>query len=534
MDAFLSIATNCYFHDNMKYKLTYMDCLGFCVFCCVTSNGTTSIAEIAQFLSVYSQYPGLCLNEYRLRSYYEEDQICKYMNLNLSKQTIEEKQEGVTYRERDNMYEWLYNVGEFVSKQAPGIGSEKRHSPSYTRSGENKFDFEKQAPILLQLYAKACHDVHHSTNSKSHRKIWAELHKALCDNIPRIGGLKALELIQLSSMLGLLPLQFSKYASVQTDSKTVNDNNRGPNKLLKAICRKSNGRGNDTGPSRSSDFTQIFTGLYEELAKIFGKGSGGIHSVTEALLENTMCELWRILKEYVKVKYSVTTKEDIEKHCTVENFLEAFDESRLHKVLSLTPTVDPIFVFRHRGSNLPLQNFFKVTRKSSKLRLQMFVIDHLEQKNKVHRFQMFPQDGVSDKTKKLLSWNETEDDGGGMENRRLFLHPCVLKIYKTAPNTEKILNKSYIDSFKEHGDSIAWKSIDASPDLTVDSDMFLLHSNYTTDKKHRSERMIKHLKVTQERLASMVDEDFSKTRKRKATKKPKVSKKKNKVNPKNG
>ena len=222
-----------------------------------------------------------------------------------------------------------------------------------------------------------------------HKQSWVELHKSIVKKIPRIAGLKVLELIQLSSMLGLLPLQFSKYASIQTDSNNANDGNRGPVKLLKTVCLKKSTRGNRVGPTSQSDLSTIFKSLYNEFGSIFGTGSGGIHSMSKALLENTMCELYCILRAYVKVKYNVNGKEEVNAKCTIENFMEAFDDERFHNAMSLDLAIDAICLFHNRGSNFKLQNFFKVTRNANKLRLQMFVIDHLENMNNVHRFQMF-------------------------------------------------------------------------------------------------------------------------------------------------
>lgn len=505
--------------------MTYEDCLGFCLFCCATSNGTTSIAEIAQFLSIYSQNPGNALNVYDLRSCYDENYIAETieMNYNSSQEIPYTHLRGRSHGMRMNMYDWLFHIGLLVNKQAPGIGTENRHSPSFDKSGENKFDIMTHMPIILQLYAKARDQVRSSNNSKDHKQFWVELHTDIVNNIPRIGGLKALELIQLSSMLGLLPLQFSKYASIQTLAENASDGNRGPVKLLRAVCRKETSRGKNVGPTSQSDLTTIFNSLYDELGSVFGKGSCGIHSVTEALLENTMCELYRILKAYVKLKYNAKTKEEIESYCTMENFMEAFDDVRFHKVLSLDPSVDTFCVFRNRGSNFPLQNFFKVTWKGNKLRLQMFVIDHLQNRNIVHRFQVFTQEDPKEKTE-LLSWIQCDDNGGGLENSLLSLHSCVLRIYESVPYSEKILNKSYFDEFKINGDKIAWKTMPTSPDLSVDSEKYLLHSKIPTVKKHRSSKMIENNEKMEMRLESMKVKSNVERKKRNAPKK--VSRKK--------
>ena len=418
------------------------------------------------------------------------------------------------------MYDWLYDISLLVNKQAPGIGTEKRHSPSFDTQGDNKFDIGTYMPMLMELYAKAREQVRISNSSKGHKQAWVELHTRIVDDIPRIAGLKALELIQLSSMMGLLPIQFTKYASIQSDSDKANDGNRGPVKLLRAVCLKKSAQGTLIGPSSKSDLSSIFKSLYDELGTIFGTGSGGIHSVSESLLENTMCELYRILRAYVKLKYGMGRKRkvEVESKITVENFMEAFDDERYHNVMSLVPVVDAMFIYRNRGSNLPMQNFFKVTRSGTKLRLQMFVIDHLENMNNVHRFQMFMQGNSHEKTD-LLSWVQSEDDGGSLVNSFLSLHPCVLKIYETVAKSEKILDKTYIHSFKSSGENIVWKKIKSSPDLAVDSEKYFLHCKIPTARKNRTPKMNEINDKIEKRVQSMKDKkNNDQNRKRKTSK----------------
>ena len=322
-------------------------------------------------------------------------------------------------------------------------------------------------------------------------------------------------------MLGLLPLQFSKFASIQSDSEKAHDGERGPNKLLKAVCLKTSARGNRVGPSSKTELSTIFNSLYDELGTIFGTGGGGINSVSEALLENTMCELYRILKAYVRLKcpQGQKRKADIEARCTVENFMEAFDDERFHKVMSLDPVVDGMYLYRNCGSNLPLQNFFKVTRSGTKLRLQMFVIDHLENEHNVHRCQMFMQD-ISHKETDLLRWVPSENEGGSLENSVLYLHPCVIKIYETVGNVDKILDKTYINSCMNDGENIKWKTMKSSPDLAVDSDKYFLHTKIPSAKKNRLPRMNELKEKIDERVESMTRKcKDGQTKKQKSSKK---------------
>ena len=281
IDAFLSIAVNWYGPDSGR-TITYKDVLGFCVFCAWSSNGCTSICEIARFLSIYSATKW-------------EDDVENFFNFdsNFLLENLKEFMES----EMDtpsNMYDFLYNLGEFQQYNQPGYGSQNRSQTSSHSSGSNRYDFEELAETLLELFQEASLPTRNVLESK---QKFNELITNLVAQVKGVKAFKALQLVQLSAMFGLIPMEFSKFASISGK----NSEKRGPNKLIE-LCT-SNSR-NESCADNPEVQNRIFNGLCAEISSCYGNDYGGIPKYFPSKLENTMCEIWRILKNYVTTKYS--------------------------------------------------------------------------------------------------------------------------------------------------------------------------------------------------------------------------------------
>ena len=127
LDSFLSLYTNIMAPKPMSRE----DVLGFVVFCTVTCNGTSHVAEIVRFVTE------MCAED-RETSSDVEDPRSQWMN----------SKDGVLqfYHSCTNMYDFLFAVSSGYYPKSPGTCCD----PRYTFSNRGKrFPFEEKSSLIL-------------------------------------------------------------------------------------------------------------------------------------------------------------------------------------------------------------------------------------------------------------------------------------------------------------------------------------------------------------------------------------------------
>jgi hypothetical protein len=162
----------------------------------------------------------------------------------------------------------------------------------------------------------------------------------LKSNVRNIGHVIAIKLLQLSSLIGLLPLEVSTFASVEGG---------GPGKLLKLFF---------------DDPKTAFLQMHEDLSQVWGP------RLTKAYLENLLCELYRELQA-TSGKSRCFKKLDIRQVHSVDGVAEK--KSSMKK--------DHVVMYSHRGMKHSMSNMFRTSLDSHgkwQLEVQSFEINAKE------------------------------------------------------------------------------------------------------------------------------------------------------------
>ena len=180
------------------------------------------------------------------------------------------------------MYNFLHNFGAFQQFSQPGLGSQNRSQLSCNNGGTNRFNFEGNADEIIKLFQVASLPTRSVLESE---QKFNDLISFLIKKLKDVADFKALQLVQLSAMFGLVPIEFSKFASLSGRNSLIH----GPNQLIQ-LCTSNSG--NEKCADDAEVHNRIFNGLCAEILKCYGNDYGGIPNYMPAKLENTMCEIW--------------------------------------------------------------------------------------------------------------------------------------------------------------------------------------------------------------------------------------------------
>lgn len=419
------------------------------------------------------------------------------------------------------MYDFLYRVGEFVLGKHPGISTHNRHSPSYDQNGSNKFDYIRNADKLKALFKEA-----NEMNSPSNtRKIsikekmakFKVLHGNLMENIKRIGSLKSLELIHMTAILGLLPLEFSMFASLEGK----NAEQRGSNKFIRCCTNLPNV---EKSADNQSDQNKIFNKLCDEIKSVYGSTIRGMSKCTPAKLENTLCEMFRVVKEYTQKVYGT----DVDP--TAKHIEECFSSANRDVSYSLMKKVDVAYIYRDRSEFFPLQNFFKVNANFNSFRIQMFAHEIRNDSHHIHKIHVtnYGQNNGVRKMNDLMVWKVLGPDFGQCY---LSIEPTLSQFYM--PRTTKIERQ---EPYERNNRSSNWCKVEAiherpyveftDPQHHYNVVGPLLQYSFRSPRKYWTKKMSDLHMMKQKVLSSMKSPHFVKRVKSSKT----VRKRKNKDN----
>ena len=209
------------------------------------------------------------------------------------------------------------------------VDTEKKHTWSTLGSctqprfqisiGTHEFDFLRVESMILNRFS-FLHD--NDSNEVLYDKF-VDLFSFLKKNVKHIGHVTGLKFLQLSALIGLLPLPIATFATVDSG---------GPGKLLKVF---------DGIQHPNTTFLR----LHSEFKQIWGP------RFTMAYFENLLCELWReLLCTIPKEKKRLMTPSDF---------------SLLHKINDTftkksSPKEDHIVLYQHRGLRNCVSNLFRL------------------------------------------------------------------------------------------------------------------------------------------------------------------------------
>ena len=116
-----------WYGPDLGREITYKDCLGYCYFCAVSSNGTTSVCETARILSICTSTDD-----------FDDTHVYRYFNIHRNKITSHfDKFMHDEAKSPLGMSDFLYNFGKFHVVSQPGLGTHKRSQSSCCNAGTN-------------------------------------------------------------------------------------------------------------------------------------------------------------------------------------------------------------------------------------------------------------------------------------------------------------------------------------------------------------------------------------------------------------
>lgn len=280
---------------------TQKNILAFCLFSTVQSNGSLFVAEVVR-------------------------------NMAMNNWSISQR---FSMQYKSSLWSMMIDIAKNVKLTTVGSCTKPRFQISI---GNNLLNFEKCFGGILHQFSKF--------KTSDSQKVSYDKFLCLLDylkkNVKYIGHVTALKFIQLSALLGLLPLNVATFAAVDSG---------GPGKLIR-LCKDTN------------DPNGVFLKLHKEFESIWGP------RFTMAYFENLLCELYRELSETVRKK-KVFGDVDI-----LHNKSGGFSKIR-------SSLEDHIVLHAHRGMKQCISNLFRIDINGSgnaTLDMQVFKFDERERK----------------------------------------------------------------------------------------------------------------------------------------------------------
>ena len=285
LDAYCDIRANIVGGEMMNRK----NKLGYCAFVAIQCNGSLAIAEIVRKLSMDKWIPAR-----------------RHFKNTSPKQCL---------------WSMLVEIGKEISFSSLGSCTRPRFQISI---GKNEFQFESVHQLILREFEKLDPS---DPKDLLYRKF-TELFTFLKKKVKHIGHVTGLKFLQMSALLGLLPLQVACFATVDSG---------GPGKIMKIF-----------DPIEHPNI--IFRRMHSEFSEIWGP------RFTMAYFENLLCELSREL--------NATIPKDKKKQITTDDF------TLLHRVgghFTKEPSMqeDHLVMFAHRGLKNCVSNLFRLNVDSS-------------------------------------------------------------------------------------------------------------------------------------------------------------------------
>ena len=276
------------------------DTLAFCLFCTVQCNGSLAIADIVRNLA------------------------------------FDDWKEGKKYNSKFGRSLWNLLLCTSVDTKFTSVGSCTQ--PRYQITiGRSIFNFDDSHEIILQQFSNL---TKYDKPDVLYQKF-TELLDYLKKHVKHIGHVTGLKFIQLSSLLGLLPLRVATFGTVDSG---------GPARLLASV-----------DSSVSPKF--LFRSLLSDLQEVYGKRCSGSY------LENLLCELKREMAQYSR-KHGKRDSSPLD--------LYSRDRNNATSNRCASPQKDHLVLYQHRGFEQLLNNLYSLHIDNSgkvSLQMQIFKLD---------------------------------------------------------------------------------------------------------------------------------------------------------------
>ena len=276
LDVFRDISSNLGFMDR-KNKLA------FAAFACIQCNGTLPVSELLRQLAK------------------DNWSICHDFR-----------------GERFNKCFWELAINVSKSFCFKSIGSSKEQRYQISNQGK-VFQFHTYSNDILSLYDRCGSNVR--DNDKDMFPRFCEVMTQLKENVTGIGHINGLKFVQLCSLIGILPLRFSTYATVEAG---------GPAEILRFV---------------SENPSQYFVKLHQEFKAIWGE------RFTMSYLENLLCELNREQKNTLALRQQDATTSAEKLEC-LHNVDGAFQKVQ-------SKQKDHFCLYAHRGLERCLPTLYR-------------------------------------------------------------------------------------------------------------------------------------------------------------------------------
>jgi hypothetical protein len=237
------------------------------------------------------------------------------------------------YSELDSMYEFLIAINKQITTTCPGSCKPNRYTFS---QGSNSTMWNEKQSDLFQL----CKRFSKSPDIMKRQSKMYEVAASIIHDLDKskkfhgVGPMGANLFVQISSLLGLMPLCCYNYAEIKSQSL-------GPAKLIKAGIPQI---------SKLEDIRQEYVSMHKDLKDILGP------QMTMSILENTLCELYRCVNSSFNLfqKINPDKNTSLPTIDSVTTFPTYFKESKMKD-----------FIYHDEKRGCP-QNFFRVVLASKK------------------------------------------------------------------------------------------------------------------------------------------------------------------------
>jgi len=289
IDAYRDIHTNIGL-NSLENKLAFV------IFAAVQCNSTLPVAELVRIMS---------MEEWKIKNDLYGRKYC------------------------ESFWDLIIDVSETFKFKKVGSSHEQRFQFS---SQGHIFEFKKYSDAILQQFEQFAG----VDDSSELFEVYLETLKWIKKNVRCIGHILGIKFLQLSSFVGLLPLEVSTFASVETG---------GPAKLLKIFCE---------------DSTNAFQELHTEFSEVWG------NKFTASYFENMLCELQRELQATTGQKQS-SVKDVQLLHRREGGYIKKHSKKKDHIVL-----------YSHRGLENCISNLYRTSvnlRGERHIEVQSFDLD---------------------------------------------------------------------------------------------------------------------------------------------------------------
>ena len=333
--------------------------MGYIIYCTVTSSGTSNVEEITRIIS----------DHYLARksssscdSFNECFQIPEsHLPAKMNRVPVVPPRSSDYCADEFNLHKDLCFISATHLLYSNGNSNHRRHNTSYNGGRFNiKYGGEKIFTLVTKVQKRL------ETSGLTHGLKYDRIMQNLHDDIMQIQFIdvqSSLEIIQMSALLGLLPLACWEFSTLMGKGYL----RRGCTEFIRTAIVPSSIMAEQKNDEDNHMLQNLFDTIITEANQILPK-----IKMSKAVAHNAGNEIWRIFIQYLNDTNMITEfSNNMSKEKKHHLFRKCFDEK--DKVLfdKYCGSFDTIYIDRYTCRNRPLQPCFRVLTSTSRPVLQM-------------------------------------------------------------------------------------------------------------------------------------------------------------------